>query len=240
MVDPALDELRSQLSAARPGLGWIDVTKPANPCPARRIDQDALAYLIYTSGTTGRPKGVMQSHDHVLGNALTYARSIGLSADDQVSLLPGLGTDAGVMDLFGALLTGACLHPIDLHPGGPSSVTFEELPEVITDRGITVLHSTPSVFRQLISELDRPDRRPAPSALTSIRAVVLGGEPADRTDLDSFQRHTPTDAVLVNGYGPTESTMALQFFADHRTALAGEAMPLGSPVARHDGERPGQ
>ena len=37
--------------------------------------------------------------------------------------------------------------------------------------------------------------------------------------------------MLVNGYGPTESTMALQFFADHRTALAGEAMPLGSPVA---------
>ena len=88
MVDPALDELRSQLGAARPGLGWIDVTKPENPCPVRRIEQDALAYLIYTSGTTGRPKGVMQSHDHVLGNALTYAQSIGLSADDQVSLLP--------------------------------------------------------------------------------------------------------------------------------------------------------
>ena len=157
MVDPALDELRSQLSADRRGLGWIDVTTPANPCSARPIDQDALAYLIYTSGTTGRPKGVMQSHDHVLGNALTYARSIELSGDDQVSLLPGLGTDAGVMDLFGALLTGACLHPIDLHPGGPSSVTFDELPEVITDRGITVLHSTPSVFRQLISELDRRD-----------------------------------------------------------------------------------
>ncbi len=231
MVDPALDELRSRLAAARPGLGWIDVTEPADPCPVRPIDQDALAYLIYTSGTTGRPKGVMQSHDHVLGNALTYASSIGLSGDDQVSLLPGLGTDAGVMDLFGALLTGACLHPIDLQPGGPSSVTFEELPELITDRSITVLHSTPSVFRQLVAELDRHDQRPPPGSLAAVRAVVLGGEPAVRTDLESFQRHTPADAVLVNGYGPTESTVALQFFADHRTALVGEALPLGTPVA---------
>ena len=172
----------------------------------------------------------MQSHDHVLGNALTYAGSIGLVGDDQVSLLPGLGTDAGVMDLFGALLTGACLHPIDLHPDGPSSVTFEELPEVITGRGITVLHSTPSVFRQLISELDRRDRQPALGGLTAVRAVVLGGEPAVRTDLESFQRHTSADAVLVNGYGPTESTVALQYFADHRTALVGEAVPLGTPV----------
>ena len=61
--------------------------------------------------------------------------------------------------------------------------------------------------------------------------MVLGGEPAVRADLESFQRHTPADAVLVNGYGPTESTMALQFFADHRTALVGEAVPLGTPVA---------
>ena len=230
MVDPALDELRSQLGATRPGLGWIDVTEPANPCPVRPIDQDALAYLIYTSGTTGRPKGVMQSHDHVLGNALTYARSIGLSVDDHVSLLPGFGTDAGVMDIFGALITGACLHPIDLQPGGPASVTLDELADVITDRGITVLHSTPSVFRQLNSELDRRDQRSKPDALAAIRAVVLGGEPAVRTDLESFQRHTPADAVLVNGYGPTESTVALQFFADHRTALVGESVPLGTPV----------
>ena len=231
MIDPGLDDLRSQLSANLRGLAWVDLTTPANPCPARPIDQDALAYLIYTSGTTARPKGVMQTHDHVLGNALTYARSIELSGDDRVSLLPGLGTDAGVMDLFGALLTGACLHPIDLHPGEPSSVTFDELPEVITDRGITVLHSTPSVFRQLISELDRPAHQPAHSALTAIRAVVLGGEPAVRADLEGFQRHTPADAVLVNGYGPTESTMALQFFADHSTALAGDAVPLGTSVA---------
>ena len=61
--------------------------------------------------------------------------------------------------------------------------------------------------------------------------MVLGGEPAVRADLEGFQRHTPADAVLVNGYGPTESTMALQFFADHSTALAGDAVPLGTSVA---------
>ena len=61
--------------------------------------------------------------------------------------------------------------------------------------------------------------------------MVLGGEPAVRADLEGFQRHTPADAVLVNGYGPTESTMALQYFADHRTALSGDAVPLGTPVA---------
>ena len=35
MVDPALDELRTELGAARPGLGWIDVTKPGDAMPGK-------------------------------------------------------------------------------------------------------------------------------------------------------------------------------------------------------------
>ena len=37
--------------------------------------------------------------------------------------------------------------------------------------------------------------------------------------------------MFVNGLGPSESTLALQYFADHQTRLPGHVVPLGYPVA---------
>jgi len=192
-----------------------------NTPPQVALAAEDLAYVLFTSGSTGEPKGVMQSHAGVLHHAATYSQSIGVRAADRLTLLSAFGFDAAVMDIFGALLSGACLFPLDLreetYPG--------ELLDIMSAEGITVLHATPTVFRYLMrSKVCRHE-------LDAVRVVVLGGEEVHGSDFDLFRQQFTPPAVFVNGLGPSESTTAAQFFADHDTRLPGGVVPIGRPVA---------
>ncbi|MCK6371129.1 MAG: AMP-binding protein, partial [Gammaproteobacteria bacterium] len=188
--------------------------------PAVAPDQEA--YLLYTSGTTGAPKGVVQSHRHVLGQVGLWSRSLGLVESDRLSLFAGYGYDAAVQDLFGALLTGASVHLYDLR-GAESA---PELIDRIAAERVSVLHFTPTVYRHLFG-----GRVTCTQDLSAVRLVVLGGERARRSDLELFRLRFRRGARLVNGLGLTESTMGLQFCADHDTRVVGEGLPVGAAVA---------
>ncbi|MFJ8434735.1 amino acid adenylation domain-containing protein [Kitasatospora sp. NPDC094019] len=196
---------------ARPGTGG-----PPNGGP------DALAYLLHTSGSTGTPKAVMQTSGNVLAHALTYADRIRLGPGDQVPLLARHTFDAAVMDLYGALLTGATLHVLDPLLPAP------RLRERLAAAGATVLHCTPTVFRHLTGDLAEDAARHE-ATLGTVRAVVLGGEEAGPHDLRRFLRAFPEGSALVNGLGPTECTLIAQHLAV-RADLGGGALPVGGPV----------
>src|SRR5690606_35534957 len=91
--------------------------------------------------------------------------------------------------------------------------------------GITVLHSTPTVFRHLAGQLTGTED------LSRVRLVVLGGEAATRHDLELFRRHFGSGARLINGYGPTECTLALQHVFD-RTSEPTRTTTGGLPIGR--------
>ncbi|WKZ11826.1 MAG: amino acid adenylation domain-containing protein [Gammaproteobacteria bacterium] len=194
-----------------------DVAAAAAP-----VDAGSEAYVLYTSGTTGEPQGVVQSQGNVLGQVGLWVRSLGLTAADRLSLFSGYGYDAAVQDLFGALLTGASVHLYDLR-GAQSA---PELIDRIAAERVSVLHLTPTVYRHLFG-----GRVTCTQDLSAVRLVVLGGEPARRSDLELFKVRFRRGARLVNGLGLTESTMGLQFVADHDTRVLGEGLPVGRAVA---------
>ncbi|HSF38618.1 MAG TPA: non-ribosomal peptide synthase/polyketide synthase, partial [Thermoanaerobaculia bacterium] len=177
------------------------------------------AYLLYTSGSTGRPKGVLQNHRNVLGHIRTYSLRLGLGPEDRLLLLARYGFDAAVMDLFGALLNGAALCLWDLTRDG-----LEGLGRWMNEQAVTVYHSTPSVYRSFLDNVRPGESWPA------LRLVVLGGEEARRQDLDRFREAFPPGCRLVNGLGPTESTLALQKFLDRDEQITRAGLPIGWPV----------
>ena len=190
-------------------------------------DPDALAYLLYTSGSTGTPKGVPQTHRNVLHFVRAWAGNLGLAADDRLSLFSTYGYDAAVQDIFGALLTGASVCPLDVR-----RLDRETLLDRIADRGLTVLHGTPTVYRYLFGGhvACRQD-------LSRVRLVVLGGEVARRADFELFRARFRRGARFVNGYGLTEATAVTQWFADHDTQPWGQQLPIGRPCAGGEGQR---
>lgn len=207
--DPAAtpaDPVATPADAVRPSAG-----PPRAPAP------DDLAYVLFTSGSTGRPKGVMQSHRNVLRHIRNYATALGLGPDDRLSLLAAHAFDAAIMDVYGALTTGATLCIYDL-----AAQPLHELPRWIEAEGITVLHCTPTLFRALAAE-------GLPARAGAVRYVVFGGEELARRDVELALEAFPR-AVVVNGYGPSESTLAAQYFVDRTTELVGTGVPIGSAV----------
>jgi amino acid adenylation domain-containing protein len=180
---------------------------------------DDVAYLLYTSGSTGRPKGVAQSHRNVLHFIRAYTHNLRIGPDDVLTLFSSYTFDAAVMAIWGALLNGASLRPFDWRAESAAGAA-----EWMRREAITLYHSTPTVFRHLAGGLEGDE------IFSAVRVVVLGGEEAQRRDWDAFRRHFPAGAVLVNGLGPTESTVTLQAFLDHEHGPRGAVLPVGLPV----------
>jgi len=200
-------------------LAGVPAPPPGGPAPA--VHPDSLAYLLYTSGSTGTPKGVPQTHRNVLHYIRAWTGNLGITADDRLTLLSTVGYDAAVQDIFGALLTGASVCPLDIR-----RQDRETLLDRIADRGLSVLHMTPTVYRYLFGGhvACRQD-------LSRVRLVVLGGEAARRADFELFRARFGNTARLVNGYGLTEATAVCQWFAGKDAQPYGQLLPIGRAVA---------
>ncbi len=185
------------------------------PAPPAVPPGDGLAYLLYTSGSTGNPKGVMQSQRHVLRHAALYGQSLGLRPEDRLTLLSSYAFDAAVMAIYGALLHGATLCPFDVRAHGTAGMAAW-----IREGGVTVYHSTPTLFRTFFDSL-------AAEEVLPLRWVVLGGEEVRPRDVATFLAHTPPEAAFLNGLGPTESTLALQNRLLDRRVPERATVPVG-------------
>ena len=196
---------------------------PASPPAALALlpgSPDDPAYLLYTSGTTGTPKRVAQTQRNVLHYVRSWAANLRLTPADRLSLVSTYGYDAAVQDIFGALLSGAAVYPLDIR-----RLDRETLLDRIADAGLSVLHATPTVYRHLFGShvACRQD-------LSRVRLVVLGGEAARRADFELFRSRFRRGAQFVNGYGLTEATAVLQCFSTHDTQPCGNVLSLGWPL----------
>ena len=192
---------------------------PDSGIPAAKVSPDSLAYLLYTSGSTGEPKGIAQSHRNVLYHIRNYTNNLQICSSDRMLLLASYGFDAAVMDIFGALLNGATLLPFDLRKHD-----FVSLANWITTEHATIYHSTPSVFRDFLRAI------PKANVLHDVRLVVMGGEPLLSQDLQLFRERFSSGCIIVNGFGQSEYSFSLQYFADAQTEISRRFVPIGYPV----------
>jgi amino acid adenylation domain-containing protein len=199
----------------------IDDISLAGSCDEikQEISPDTIAYILYTSGSTGQPKGVIQNHRNVLYFIKNYTNNLHINEQDKLTLLSSYSFDAAIMDIFGAILNGATLYPINIKEEG-----LTDLSQWLQQEKITIYHSTPTLYRHFVSTISGDEKFP------KIRLIVLGGEEVVKTDVDLYKEHFSNECIFVNGLGPTESTVTLQYFINKQTEITRNTVSVGYPV----------
>lgn len=191
---------------------------PSPADPDARDGADHWAYVAYTSGSTGTPKGIPQTHGAFARFVGWFAGAFGIGPGSRVAQWAQPGYDAGLVELFAALTTGATLCPVPdrlrAHP--------EKLAAWLESEHITHFQTVPSFARELLVAL-----RTTGLTLPSLGCVLLAGETLGGELADSLRAALP-GARLVNLYGATETVLATWHEVG---APAGDGtVPIGRPI----------
>ncbi|MBL0694525.1 amino acid adenylation domain-containing protein, partial [Comamonas sp. JC664] len=193
-------------------IGAQPVTAPEVP-----VGGDDLAYVMFTSGSTGRPKGVGVPHRGVV--RLVKGSSFVRFGPREVFLqLAPAAFDASTFEIWGALLHGARLV---LAP--PKALAVEDLGALLVRESITTLWLTAALFEQVAASQG--------DALSQVRQVLAGGDVLSVPRVREHLARLAPEAVLVNGYGPTENTTFSATQALRSGDRLGRSVPVGRPIA---------
>ncbi|WP_062209689.1 non-ribosomal peptide synthetase [Streptomyces sp. NBRC 109706] len=198
--EPAADDLAGA-EAARP---LPDLSAAGSP--------DRLAYIMYTSGSTGVPKGVAVRHRDVLH--LAHDRAFRGGAHERVLLHSPQAFDASTYELWVPLLSGG-----EVVVAPPGDLDVPALARTIAEHRVSGLWLTAGLFRVLAEE--------APEALAGVREVWTGGDVVPSAAVRRVRDSCP-DLVVVDGYGPTETTT----FASHHVLRPDRPVPDLVPIGR--------
>jgi|GEM_PF-499926 len=178
------------------------------------------AYLIYTSGSTGVPKGATVFHQGVVNLVNWYVQELKLTSSDTGLLISAVGFDLTQKNILAPLACGASLRI-------PSETKYDvdAYLNLIKQDSITWVNCTPSAFYPFIEEQEAF----AFDSLSSLRWVILGGEPIQLAKLKPWLSHASCRATVMNSYGPTECTdIALTWNLSGPEEL--EPVALGLPI----------
>ena len=186
--------------------------------PDTEIGEHDLCYCIYTSGSTGKPKGVMIEHINLANfvnpnprNAETY----GYISRGSVSLsMAAMTFDVSVLEEF-----------IPLTNGLTAVIASDEeilnpimLGELIIENNVDIMTTTPTYLSNMI---DLPQLG---KAVAQIKVFDVGAEAFPPALYDKIRAVNP-DAYIMNGYGPTETTISCTM----KVITEGKNITIGTP-----------
>ncbi|MET9490260.1 amino acid adenylation domain-containing protein [Nocardia sp. NPDC006630] len=165
------------------------------------------AYVVFTSGSTGTPKGVVVTHIGLADMAAAAVEQCSIDRESRVLHCLNPAFDAAILVWLSTFATGGTLivAPPDANAGA-------ELAAALTEGAATHLLCTPTV----LATLDVEDLR-------GVRVIATGGETCPPA---LITRMSP-GRLLVNSYGPAETTIAAAYSVNTTPQTAAV---IGTPI----------
>jgi long-chain acyl-CoA synthetase len=164
----------------------------SQPIPDDHSGGEDLSGVFYTGGTTGFPKGVMLSHNALMGNAICNLLDVNYDDDEVVLGVAPIFHQAGMCILTRALVRGCRTVYVDAFE--PPKVL-----SAIEKERATFTLLVPTMLQRLI---EHPDFKTYDTS--SIRKVIYGASPISENLLERLLKAFPK-VDFYQGYGMTET-----------------------------------
>ena len=180
------------------------------------IDTDLL-YVLFTSGSTGEPKGVAITHKSVVDYTFWVCETFNFTENEILLNQAPFYFDNSVLDIYGSLVSGACLHII------PNSLFAfpKKVCEYIEQNNINTIFWVPSVLIYFANT-----NATALLINSALKKVLFCGEVMPNKQLNIW-RKTLANALYANLYGPTEITDVCSYYVVNRDFSDDEPLPIG-------------
>ncbi|HEV8241845.1 MAG TPA: amino acid adenylation domain-containing protein [Thermoanaerobaculia bacterium] len=204
-----------------PFLRLFEQTWSSQAGPVDTADASTLAYVLFTSGSTGRPKGVMVEHGSVLNMLRSYERLAPAHDGFTGAIVSPVAFDVSVWEIFSVLAYGGTLHV----PSERRLTSGGDLWDHLCDTAIQSAYVPPGLLPSLVEAAKRQRG--------SLHRLLVGVEPIPQGLIQRFRNACP-ELRIVNGYGPTETTITATLHLVADATDPDRRVPIGRPV---DGSR---
>ncbi|KAJ6112792.1 hypothetical protein N7512_008116 [Penicillium capsulatum] len=153
---------------------------------ASGVTSQNAAYVLFTSGSTGEPKGTLLEHRAFLSSAMVHGPGLQIYRDTRALQFAAHTFDASLAESLTPLIHGACVCI-------PSEeARLNDIVRAMNDMRVNQACFTPSFIGFIEIE-----------SVPALKSLVLAGEAMSPSQLATWSK-----IKLVNGYGPTEASVA--------------------------------
>jgi fatty-acyl-CoA synthase len=158
------------------------------------LNPDDVVSMMYTSGTTGFPKGVMLTHNNLIGNACSLAECMNFTEKDRLCIpVPFFHCFGCVLGTMTCVVSGAAMVPVVVF--NPVKVL-----ETIEKENCTAVHGVPTMFIMELEEMEKTKYD-----TSSLRTGIMAGSPCPIEVMRKVVNKMGAKEITIT-YGQTEAS----------------------------------